>query len=227
MKALVLLSGGLHSMVALQWALEEFKDPAQVKCISFDFNNEGDANNSMDLKHAEAITENYGVDHIIIDFASKDITGSPQLMLMLAHEYAVRLGAKYLITGTSEVVNLGTKFNRKMIDYIQTVCNTISGTNIAIVTPLMRHNKAQIYGQSHTFNELMATVQLARICDKGSTNVNPWGFGCGKCAGCMSAQLGFKQAVAERYVPDPNPPQKPKPVKGGAKKKKRATKPKK
>ena len=61
MKAVILLSGGLNSLVALQWAINEFGGTNDICAVSFDFNNENDKNNTNDIQRAMDICDNYHV----------------------------------------------------------------------------------------------------------------------------------------------------------------------
>lgn len=141
-KAVVIFSGGQDSTTCLYWALKRYD---VVEAITFNYGQK----HSIELDCAKAICEKENVKQTIIDISflntivesaltsNGDVNeinkyGLPasfvpnrnQLFITLAHAYAQKIGALYLVTGVCETDYSGYfDCRQEFINQIETTCN--------------------------------------------------------------------------------------------------------
>ena len=165
-KCLVVFSGGQDSTTCLGLSLKTFQE---THAISFFYGQK----HNIELERAKAITEKFNIPHTIIDISFfgdlvdsalthggnvnekhprlKDLPASfvpnrNMMFLTIAHAFAQKIGADYLMTGVCETDFSGYPDCRdEFIKLAEATLNSGSGIDIKILTPLMWLNKAQTW----------------------------------------------------------------------------------
>ena len=219
--AVVLLSGGLDSAVALAVALR--RDGRRCVALSFDYGQR----HRHELACAKAVSEALGVPHRVVTLDLRAIGGSaltdeiavPKgrneaamtadipvtyvparnlVFLSLAAGLAEVVGAREIYAGVNAVDYSGYPDCRP--EFIRSFEQTVNlgtkagveGRTLAVRTPLISLSKADI---------IRLGVELGTPLERTSScyDPDPSGASCGRCDSCVIRARGF----AEAGVPDP------------------------
>ena len=217
MKAVVIFSGGQDSTICLHWALQRHET---VHAITFTY---GQRHN-IELGCAVEICNKINIHHEIIDIPfmrqlsqsallhdgdiseknEKDLPASfvpnrNQLFITLAHAYAQKVKAQFLVTGVCQTDYSGYPDCREQfIDAIEHATNLGSDERIKIETPLMHLSKAQTFKMAEELGVLTEVITDSHTCYEGDrTNLHDWGYGCGKCPACELRRKGFEEYIKD------------------------------
>ncbi len=212
-KCIVIYSGGQDSTTCLGWALNKYEC---VEAITFNYGQK----HSIELEQSSLICEKFGVKQTIIDISflntivdsaltsngdtnKTNAKGLPasfvpnrnQLFITLAHAYAQKIGAKYLITGVCETDFSGYPDCRKeFIDSVEKTTNLGSDSEIIILTPLMYLSKAEIFKLAEKETVLKTVLELSHTCYNGNREIkHNWGYGCDDCNACELRKKGYQE----------------------------------
>ena len=216
-KAIVLLSGGLDSAVALSGSV---KDGNETIALSFRYGQR----HSRELDSARAVAEHYGIEHIITDVdmslfrssligSSEDVEKDRKdigkdipetyvparniIMLSIAAGLCESLGADMIYIGANTVDYSGYPDCRKEFfaafeEMIRAGTKTgTEGRPIKVMTPLLEMSKADIVKLGKRLN---TPLHLTRSCYSGNAKA------CGHCDSCILRLKGFKGAGYEDEV---------------------------
>jgi len=206
-RAVVLLSGGLDSAVALYLAK---KQGFQCQCLIFDYNQR----HRRELKSAQAIARHAGCKVQLLKISlpwkgsalldkniklskshkkipSTYVPGRNIIFLSFALSYAEAIGAQAIFIGAhiedySGYPDCRPEFFRAFSRVAAT--GTKAGKRIKIINPILRKNKAQIINLG---KKLAVPIRLTWSCYKGGERP------CGKCDSCFYRAKGFKEAGME------------------------------
>lgn len=213
-KAVVLLSGGLDSATCLADAISEKVEPI---ALSFDYGQK----NKVELEHAKAIAEYYGVEHKIfkidlsqiggsaltdnnIDVPNKDpgseipVTWVPQrnsIFLSIAFAYAEVIGANFVTIGVNNIDYSGYPDCRpEFIKMAEIALNFGSKRSVEENDPIIL--VTPLIGMSKAeivkiAEKLEAPIHLTRSC------YNTEEESCGTCEACKIRLKAFKEAGIE------------------------------
>jgi 7-cyano-7-deazaguanine synthase len=218
-RAVVVFSGGQDSTTCLGWALKRYK---HVEAITFLYGQK----HAIEEVQARAICEKLSVKQTVVEIPLAGLVESaltsngdvndghkdrPHLpasfvpnrnavFLSLAHGYAQRIGAMWVVTGVCETDYSGyPDCRQKFIEQIETTLNTGSDSQIIIQTPLMARDKADVFRLAEEVGVLTEVITLSHTCYNGiREEFHPWGFGCGECPACELRAKGWKE-YAYRY----------------------------
>ncbi len=213
-KCVVVFSGGQDSTTCLGVSL---KNGFKTHAISFFY----DQKHNIELERAKAICEKLNVPHTIIDISFfghlvdsalthngnvnekhsrlKDLPASfvPNrniMFLTIAHAFAQKIGADFLMTGVCETDYSGYPDCRNdFIKLAEATLNSGSSSNIIIITPLMWLNKAQTWKLAEETGVMEIVKEMSHTCYNGSDIMNDWGYGCGDCPACKLRQKGYEE----------------------------------
>ena len=122
-----------------------------------------------------------------------------QLFLTLAHSYAQRVGASYLVTGVCETDYSGYPDCRlEFIKSLEHTTNLGSAEGIKILTPLMNLDKADTFRLAQLLGGLDTVIDDTITCYNGDKTMHDWGMGCDNCPSCELRKKGFNEFI-ERY----------------------------
>lgn len=210
-KAIVIFSGGQDSTTCLHFAIKHFD---YVEAITFNYGQK----HSVELECAKNICTKNNIKQVVIDISflntivesaltsngnvnklnSKGLPDSfvpnrNQIFITLAHAYAQKIGAEFLITGTCETDFSGYPDCRQVfIDAIGYASNLGSQSSINILTPLMYLNKAETWKLANDLNVLNEVVIDSHTCYNGDReHLHEWGYGCDNCPACELRKKGF------------------------------------
>lgn len=220
----LVMSGGQDSTTCLGVALEHFN---KVHCIAFSYGQKHTVEIMCAAKiinKYENVTlkvidldplRQIGNSALIAGTEQTDVSaehsGKPGLpasyvpnrnatFLTLSHAYAQKVGAKFIMTGVCETDYSGYPDCR--LDFIislQGALNLGSESNIQILTPLMKLDKADTFKLAEEYNILDTVLNMSHTCYNGDhTTSNEWGHGCGQCPACELRANGWKEFL-ERY----------------------------
>ncbi len=216
-KAVVLLSGGLDSAVALAHAQD-----AGYECaaLSFDYGQrhrielecaKRQALHQMVKDHRTATIDLrlFGGSALTADVEvpkDRDLT-SPEIpityvparntiFLSFALGFAEVFGAGTIVTGMNAVDYSGYPDCRSA--FIASAQQTISlalDSDFRIHTPLMHLSKAQTWLLADELGGTQLVREHSHTCYEGNRSaLHPWGYGCGKCAACELRARGYYEA---------------------------------
>lgn len=210
-KAVVIFSGGQDSTTCLFWALERYDE---VEAITFAYGQK----HSIEIEQSKKICEHYDVKQTIVDISflntlvdsaltsngnvneinekglpASFVPNRNQLFITLAHAYAQKIGAKYLVTGVCQTDYSGYPDCRQnFVNAISVASNMGSESDIIIETPLMYLNKAQTFELAWILDCLHDVVELSHTCYNGDReHKHDWGYGCGECPACELRKKGY------------------------------------
>ena len=193
MKAVLLLSGGIDSTVALASALS---DGIDVRAVSFDYGQ----THVRELVSAAAVADHYGISRTVIDlrgiFGSSSALTSGQeipethasgpdatvvpgrnlVMLSVALSIAEQDGAALVIIGANADDNLGYRDCRP--DFISAVDNVArlgTGNRLRVYAPFVAMTKREVIAKGAGLD---APLDLTWSCYRG--NAEP----CERCGAC-------------------------------------------
>jgi 7-cyano-7-deazaguanine synthase len=213
LKAVVIFSGGQDSTTCLYWALNRYDI---VEAITFDYGQK----HAIEIEQSKKICEKEKINQTIVDVSFLDtlvesaltsngnvnelneiglpasfVPNRNQLFITLAHAYAQKIGALYLVGGMCETDYSGyPDCRQEFINAIQRVTNLGSGRMIGIDTPLMRLDKAQTFVLAEQLGCLSEVIELSHTCYNGDReHKHEWGYGCGDCPACKLRAKGFEE----------------------------------
>lgn len=217
-RAVVVLSGGQDSTTCLAWARAMFDE---VFCVSVDYGQRHRAELVAAAEIAQKFAAPHVVlpmpalgllaDSALVD-ASKPLTwdggrpdaampqglpssfvpGRNALLLTLAAAYAVKVGARDLVTGVCQTDYSGyPDCRREFVDALEkalTLAMPTSSGPLVIHTPLMRLTKAETVRLARRLPGAWQALALSITCYEGKRP------GCGVCAACSLRAKGFADA---------------------------------
>lgn len=217
----LVFSGGQDSTTCLGVALEHFK---HVHCITFSYGQKHEVElycarnivNMYDHVDFEIIpidTFQWLADSALIrGAAQKDVNadhnskaGLPAsfvpnrnaTFLTLAHAYAQKVGADWLMTGVCETDYSGYPDCRRVfIQALETALNLGSNSHIKILTPLMELDKAETFHLAEEYGFLDTVLNESHTCyngKRGGEFYHEWGHGCGECPACQLRKQGWEK----------------------------------
>lgn len=217
-KAVVVFSGGQDSTTCLGWALKQYK---HVEAITFVYGQM----HAVEEQQARIICEKLGVKRTVVIIPLKEVVESAltsngdvnqghkdrphlpasfvpnrnALFLTMAHAYAQKIGARWLVTGVCETDYSGYPDCRHdFIIEMNQALNSGSDSRIGIEVPLMYKNKAEIWGMAEELGVFDLVRDDSHTCYNGSRQENPWGAGCGECPACDLRSKGWEEYWATR-----------------------------
>ena len=217
---LVVLSGGQDSVTCLGFALKCYE---KVSAISFDYGQ----THKVELEQAEKIAAKLGVPFEVMKISafsqladSALVTGGDvnakhkrdnelpasfvpnrnAIFMTLAHAYAQKVGAKYVVTGVSQADYSGYPDCRKVfIKKLEQTLNLGYNTSIAFITPLSYLSKAQTFALAEECGVLDLVINDSHTCYNGDrTNLHSWGYGCGDCPACILRKNGYLEFIENK-----------------------------
>lgn len=216
-KAVVIFSGGQDSTTCLYYALATYDE---VEAITFAYGQK----HSVEIEQSMKICERESVKQTIVDISflntlvesaltsngnvneinekglpASFVPNRNQLFITLAHAYAQKIHAQYLIIGVCQTDYSGYPDCRKdFVDLIQVASNIGSASNIVIETPLMYLTKAQTFEMAQEYDCIDEVIEHSHTCYNGDrTKRHNWGYGCGKCPACELRQKGYEEFVSK------------------------------
>lgn len=213
-RAVVVLSGGQDSVTCLGWALLNF---AEVYAIGFKYGQR----HTVELEQAAKICKQLNVDYQVHEIASlsllsdsalvssdasfsgkhsrlKDLPASfvpnrNALFLTIAHAYAQKLGAQFLVTGVCQMDYSGYPDCRQVfISSLQDTLNLGYQSDISILTPLMHLTKGETFELAEQCGILDLVIEESHTCYQGDrATKHDWGYGCGECPSCRLRHDGY------------------------------------
>jgi len=220
----LVMSGGQDSTTCLGIALEHFK---KVYCITFSYGQkhtveimcaqkiiENFENTTLEIINLEplkkignsALIEGTEQTDVSKEHATKEglpasyVPNRNATFLTLSHAYAQKVGAKFVMTGVCETDYSGYPDCR--LDFINSLSYTLnigSNSDIQILTPLMKVDKADTFKLAEEYHVLDEVLGLSHTCYNGDhSTFHEWGYGCGKCPACELRAKGWKEFL-ERY----------------------------
>lgn len=216
-KAVVIFSGGQDSTTILFWAIKML-GAENVETVTFEYGQK----HSVEIEQSKIICESVKVKQTIIDISflgtivesaltsNGDVNktnkkGLPdsfvpnrnQLFITLAHAYAQKIDAQWLVTGVCQTDYSGYPDCRHdFIKEIEKTSNLGSDSNISIQTPLMYLNKKETWYMAAKLGCLEQVVLLSHTCYNGNREkFNAWGYGCGECPACKLRENGYNEFV--------------------------------
>jgi len=222
-KALVIFSGGQDSTTCLGWALHRFDE---VEAISFEYGQR----HEIELDSAKKIAKKLGVKHTILKLSVFKELGNSALLeedldvgsshsqkpnlpasfvpnrnamfFTVAHAFAQKIGASFLVTGISQEDYSGYPDCREeFIKPLQKALNLGSDSDIEFLYPLIHLTKAQTFQLAKDEGVLDTVINESHTCyNADHTTFHPWGYGCGECPACKLRKKGWEEfnSLAEK-----------------------------
>mgnify|MGYP003148768279 CR=1 FL=1 len=215
-KAVVIFSGGQDSTTCLYWAINNKVRFDEVEAITFDYGQK----HSVEIEQSKSICKKEKIKQTIIDISFLDtivesaltsngdvnqlnekglpasfVPNRNQIFITMAHSYAQKVGAEFLIGGMCETDFSGyPDCRREFIDAVQLTSNIGSDSDIEILTPLMYLDKAETFKMAKDIGYLKEIVELSHTCYNGvREELHEWGYGCGDCPACELREKGLKE----------------------------------
>ncbi len=215
-KAIVIFSGGQDSTTCLGWALNRFEE---VETLSFDYGQR----HSIELKQAKKIARILKIKNSILKInAFKELNDSAllnsyqdvnasrynksnlpasfvpnrnALFFTLAHAFAQKIGAYFLITGINQTDYSGYPDCREeFIKPLEKALNLGSESSIKFLYPLIRLTKAQTFKLAKQENILDLVINESHTCyNNDRKSFHNWGYGCGNCPACKLRERGWNE----------------------------------
>ena len=216
MKAIVIFSGGQDSTTCLYWAMEQKARFDEIEAITFDYGQK----HSVEIEQSKIICEKENIKQTVVDISFLDtivesaltsngnvnllnekglpasfVPNRNQLFITMAHSYAQKVGAKFLIGGMCETDFSGyPDCRQEFIHAIELVTNIGSDSEIKIETPLMFLNKAETFKLANDTGHLEEIIELSHTCYNGiREELYDWGYGCDDCPACELRKKGFQE----------------------------------
>jgi 7-cyano-7-deazaguanine synthase len=217
-KAIVLLSGGQDSTTCLFWALTMFDD---VRAVSLVYGQRHEAEVDAARQIAEVAEVEHDVVHLPVlgELSDSDLVrrgtaihgeggrpdvamphglptsfvpGRNALFLTVAAAYAVKHGARDIVTGVCQTDYSGyPDCRREFIDAQEralTLAMPSSAGPIRVHTPLMYLTKAETVALAKRLDGCWHALRYSLTCYNGATP------GCGTCPACALRAKGFAEA---------------------------------
>lgn len=211
-KAVVVFSGGQDSTTCL---IDAIMRHDEVMAVSFDYGQR----NHKELSVAKKITEDFGVEHFIVDMNLNGVTtnamtdhtmeieideipntfvaGRNQLFLTYASIIAYENDARTIITGVSDTESSGyPDCSREFINSFQETISLALGQTMIIKTPLMNLDKAQVWAKADGLGYIEYIWENTITCYNGQMKQ-----GCGECPSCRLRNKALEKYIVtqERY----------------------------
>jgi 7-cyano-7-deazaguanine synthase len=216
-KAVVIFSGGQDSTTCLFWARERYetieaitfvygqKHLTEVECSKRICEKYGIKQNIVDISFLSAINDSamvHGEDTSKMknDLPTSFVPNRNQLFITLAHMYAQKIGALYLVTGVCQTDYSGYPDCRQIyITAIEMATNLGSNAQIQIHAPLMYLTKAETFELAEALDVLYEVCEMSHTCYEGNRSLyHGWGYGCGECPACQLRAKGWKEFTNKR-----------------------------
>lgn len=212
-KAIVIHSGGMDSSICLALAIQEF-GVDQVESLSFDYNQRHQV---AELKAAETICRQWGVDHTVIKvdvlrqvtnnalmdrtipieekegmIPNTMVLGRNGLMARLGAIYGHHKGASLIYMGVIEVESSNSGYrdcSRAYMDLMQQVLRMdLDNPAFEIRTPIAMMTKAETLALADRLSVLDFLLEHTITCYEGFG-----GRGCAKCPACILRNQGIEE----------------------------------
>jgi 7-cyano-7-deazaguanine synthase len=209
--AIVVLSGGQDSTTCLFWALKHYNI---VEAITFAYGQK----HKIEVDCARELCDKIGIKQTIVDMSfvgqindsamihngntSEMKDGLPAsfvpnrnaLMLTLAHMYAQKVKADYIVTGVCQTDYSGYPDCRlEFISALEVTLKIGSKKDIKIHTPLMYLTKAETFQLAEELECLDDVIRYSHTCYEGDHSLlHIWGYGCGICPACQLRKNGWE-----------------------------------
>lgn len=216
-KALVIFSGGQDSTTCLFWAKNKYD---LVEAITFSYGQK----HTVEINCAQEICLKHDIKQTIVDIGfvkqlndsamvhggntSESKNGLPtsfvpnrnQLLITIAHMYAQKIDAGYLVGGMCETDFSGyPDCRQEFVDMMELASNSGSNASIMIQTPLMHLTKAETFELADNLNVLQDVIHLSHTCYEGNrSDFHAWGYGCGQCPACVLRAKGYQEFTNKR-----------------------------
>ncbi len=217
-RAIVLLSGGQDSTLALYWALHQFDwSREEVLTLSFDYGQRHD----RELESGRQIAEFAKVDRVVLDLkhlfpqlgpsaltGGKEV-GDPQhhnlpasfvpgrniFFLTAAAAYGYHRNIRNFVVGVSELDYSGYPDCRaNTLDALQNALQYGLDTQVRIHRPWLHLSKAEALRMAREhFPEALKALKFSHTCYRGASPP------CGTCDACLIRARSFEEA----RIPDP------------------------
>jgi 7-cyano-7-deazaguanine synthase len=223
-KAIVLFSGGQDSTACLAWALDRFEtvetvgfDYGQRHRVELDcrpkirtairgafplWRDRLGEDHVLDLSVLGAISDTALTREAEIvltegGLPNTFVPGRNLLFLTLAAALAYRRGARHIVGGMCETDFSGYPDCRdEAIRAMQTALNLGMAADFALLTPLMRRDKAAVWALTEALGgETLVNIVLEEThsCYLGAREArHDWGYGCGACPACHLRARGYR-----------------------------------
>ncbi|MDR1452877.1 MAG: 7-cyano-7-deazaguanine synthase QueC [Candidatus Margulisbacteria bacterium] len=221
-RALLCLSGGQDSVTCLLWAAQKY-GAENIYTVAFDYGQK----HAVELACAKTVAKLLGAaKHYVLRLPALQQIGDSALLtdadvntskdglpasfvparniifLSQAAALAYKLDCGNLITGVSEVDYSGYPDCRgQTIKLLEKTLNAGLETNLKIITPLLRKNKAEIWAlarQCRGADGVELIREHTHTCYNGDhTTRHEWGYGCAKCPACRLRQRGYAEFRAK------------------------------
>lgn len=207
-KAVVLFSGGQDSTTCLYWARSRYDS---LLALTYHYGQRHRA----EVEAATAIAKLAGVDHLSMEMPSLagsaltdatqpidtdgGIGGLPSsfvpvrnaVLLSLAANRAIAIGAQHIVTGVCETDYSGYPDCRSaFLSAFEHMVRTAlpEGHSVEVVAPLLRMTKAQTVRMARDLPGCWEALALSVTCYEGQRP------GCGTCPSCKLRRKGFDEA---------------------------------
>lgn len=205
-RAVVLLSGGLDSAVALSWAIQTY-GLQRVHALSVDYGQR----NIRELKSAISIAKFFKVSHRIsalrLDLGGELVAGIPSdlskrtqtspavvparnaILLSMAAGYAATVNADVIVIGACKTDSVNfPDCTYPFLEQMESAISTGLKEKISICAPLLSLSKEEIVNFSKNVDRAWDAIKLSWSCYREGENP------CGACSACMFRAEGFSLA---------------------------------
>lgn len=199
--AVVLLSGGMDSLVALAWAKRRYQG---LVCVSFDYGQR----HRVELECAKELSAELGVEHAVLPMTVADSTsylkggsaspvveGRNLIMLTMAASVAKARGAGSVVAGYCLDDAAGFPDCRpSFVAKAQEVLRLALDFPVSVERPLISKTKAEIFALAESLGVLDLVLEKTHTCYRGDrSTAHVWGYGCGECSSCKTRANGWEQ----------------------------------
>lgn len=216
---LVVLSGGQDSVTCLGLALKCYE---KVSAIGFDYGQTHLIELAVAVNIAEKLRVSYKVmkldaftqldDSALVNggdvnlkhardntLPASFVPNRNAIFMTLAHAYAQKIGAKFVVTGVSQSDYSGYPDCRKVfIKKLESTLNLGYNTNVKFITPLSYLTKAQTFEMAEEVGVLDLVLEYSHTCYNGIRELHDWGRGCGKCPACILRKNGYLEFIENK-----------------------------
>jgi 7-cyano-7-deazaguanine synthase len=202
-KAIVLLSGGADSTIALAWATKKY-GRGNVHALTVDYGQK----HAREITAAAAIAKVFRTPHRVasvrVDLSGTLINAEPSdlsvrigashamvpgrnmILLSMAAGYAASQGADTIIIGACELDAAGFPDCRlEFLNAAEVAFRAALGEPLRIVAPLLAMSKAATVVMARSLPKCWDALALSWTCYAGGDTP------CGECAACLARAQGF------------------------------------